>query len=104
MRVPSPTREDATSAVGWIVVIGSLRVSLPRICREVVRAPVPIELDGPGEAIAQVHARLPSGEPLDLRDVRHEIARLLRPPLRREVGEHDLGSWNQVAEDLGNLE
>src|SRR5438067_9745489 len=104
MRVPSPTREDATSAVGWIVVIGSLPMSLPGIRGEVLRAPLPVELDGPGETVGQVDARLPSRQPPDLRDVRHEIARLLRLPLRREVREDDLRSRYEIAEDLGDLE
>src|SRR6478672_7006327 len=101
MRVPSPTRGDATSAVGWIV-------DMEREARltesEVVRSSLPVELDGAREPLPEADARLPPGQPADRRDVRDEVARLLRLPLRREVGEDDPGPGYEVAQGLRHLE
>src|SRR6187549_3071353 len=85
MRVPSPIACEATSAVGWMEIIGGVSLAAQPAFSEVIGAPLPVEVGGAGEAVAQAHRRFPADEAPDLRDVRDEVAGLLGAALGREL-------------------
>src|SRR5262249_30126423 len=98
MRVPSPICVDATKAVGC------LEITAPSLSSEVVGPPLAVERDGALQTLAQGHARLPAQQLADARDVRDEVAGLLRLALGRELGELDARAGNELAEDRRDLE